>query len=198
MDMCPFPYNLPRKRESSMNAPSILMVGILAFSVAVVPAIAGGQSSAQKKLDSERQKFITKQAEKKQAEENAKAKLEMFTKNPELYYQTYIAKKFVALTNKIEPADYRQWKVIQVVDKNTAIFTGGGLNDAVAVEMESTEGLVDNLYTNACLVKVGTYRYTSLIGVVKTVRRCVIKDALSFEDYMALRKEGVQFPDDPK
>jgi hypothetical protein len=70
-----------------------------------------------------------------------------------------------------------------------------GADQWVALDGYRTAGLVDGVNVKLPVKDGGTYRYTSVLGAVKTIPRYVPPVTLSFDGFEALKAKGVDVLD---
>jgi len=81
-------------------------------------------------------------------------------------------------------------KVLQVIDKEQLLIYPFGSREPVHVKGVDTKGLVDGAHVRAKLICVGTYRYTAVIGGIKTIQSYTVYTSLTKEQFAEALASG--------
>jgi hypothetical protein len=141
------------------------------------------QREAQRRHASSASQALTAQTDTRLADEEKKKRLAefddavrkerlaLYETNPPQYFGRYIAGKYVIESDGSwqHPREI-SGKILQIPDDRTVLLqVAMGDIDVIAVEGYDTTKWVDNLNIDLAIHPAGTYRYTSVMGSIKTV-----------------------------
>ena len=145
------------------------------------------------------EKYEAEQREKeeKHEEEQREQRKRLYNDEPKAFFVKYIENKMVITEDGIsDEPQVLTGHVIQIPIQGLLIveesdFFNNRTDRWVALEGFDTTDLVDDDEVKFAVKSSGTYRYTTVSGAVKTIRRFVPSTKLTYKDFENLKSKGV-------